>query len=319
MHVAVALNRKYIYYSIVMMTSFCANNKEEHNDFWLLHSKLTPDDLDVIRGALAVYDVTIHELVIPAARVENELPQPTVRAWTLEIYYRLFLSELLPAEVGQIFYFDVDMIVNRSLAELYHGVTGDKDLWAVEDCDSTYFTEQMNRRLAEIGAPLLPVDYRYFNSGMLLLNIDRMREYTFDRYLDAIRKWEYAMTAPDQDILNYIHGRNAGYLPGDRYNLFARYAHQHGVTYDEVKEQVAVVHYTGDKPWVTTGLHFDIEQLWWDYAKLVPPEIYHQLLEDFQVSTVNDPELENSVRKLAEDNQRMVELSQKLLARFGGV
>jgi lipopolysaccharide biosynthesis glycosyltransferase len=127
------------------------------------------------------------------------------------------------------------------------------------------------------------------------------------------------MTAPDQDILNYLHGKNAGYLPGDRYNLFARFAHQHGVTYEEVRDQVAVIHFTGDKPWVTTALHFDIEQLWWDYARLTPHEIYHQLLEEFQISTINDPELEQSVKKLVDDNNRMVELSQKLLGKFQNV
>ena len=318
MNLAVALNRKYVPYTIVMLTSFCENNREEHNDIYLLHTRLNEEDITVIRDALARYDVTIRPLHVPAERIEGVVPHPEVRAWTIEIYNRLFLSELLPETVDRIFYFDVDIIVNKSLSEIYHADLMDKDLWVVEDCEAEYFTGQMNKKLQEIGAPLLPDDYRYFNSGMLLLNMERVRKYTFADYLEAIKKWEYAMTAPDQDILNYLHGKNAGYLPGDRYNLFARFAHLHGITYDEVREQVAVIHFTGDKPWRTSALHFDIEQLWWDYAKLVPHEIYHALLEDFQVSTVNDPELEQTVQKLVDDNNRMVELSQKLLERFQG-
>ncbi len=319
MHIAVALNRKYVPYTIVMLTSVCENNRQEMVDIWILHTELTEDDLQTIGTALSGYDAVIHELRIPSNRIEGVVPHPQVRAWTIEIYDRLFLSELLPESVDRIFYFDVDMIINASLSELYHMDLEDKDLWVVEDCDSAYFTGQMNKKLQEISAPMLPEDYRYFNSGMLLLNMERIRPYTFDRYLEAIKKWEYAMTAPDQDILNYLHGKNAGYLPGDRYNLFARFAHQHGVTYEEVRDQVAVIHFTGDKPWVTTALHFDIEQLWWDYARLTPHEIYHQLLEEFQISTINDPELEQSVKKLVDDNNRMVELSQKLLEKFQNV
>ncbi len=316
MNIAAALNRKYVNYTIVMLTSLCENNREEHIDIWLLNTELQDGDLQKISGALASYDASVTDLKITQERLYGVVPHPKVRAWTIEIYDRLFLSELLPESVDRIFYFDVDMIINASLSDLYHMDLQDRDLWVVEDCDSAYFTGQMNKKLQEIGAPMLPEDYRYFNSGMLLMNMERLREYSFDRYLDAIKKWEYAMTAPDQDILNYLHGKNAGYLPGDRYNLFARFAHQHEITYDEVKEGVAVVHFTGDKPWATTALHFDIEQLWWDYARLTPHEIYHQLLEGFQISTINDPELEQSVRKLAEDNNRMVELSQKLLAKF---
>lgn len=93
------------------------------------------------------------------------------------------------------------------------------------------------------------------------------------------RDWNYEMNAMDQDILNYVHWEKVGYIDYERYDLFARMAHNAGHTYVDVKENVAIIHYAGYKPWDADNCHFDIEQIWWDYAKLTP--WYHELLEMF--------------------------------------
>lgn len=37
------------------------------------------------------------------------------------------------------------------------------------------------------------------------------------------------MEAPDQDILNYVHGYKAGYIDYKEFNLFARIAHNQNI------------------------------------------------------------------------------------------
>ncbi|MCR5094837.1 MAG: hypothetical protein K6B72_12795, partial [Lachnospiraceae bacterium] len=64
----------------------------------------------------------------------------------------------------------------------------------------------------------------------------------------------------------------------------------------------------------TTNLHYDIEQLWWDYAKLTP--CYLDLLEAFQKSVMADTSVERQIRALADDNQKMIGISRTLAEKL---
>ena len=44
MNIATALNRRYVNYTIVMLTSLCINNPE-HIDAYLMHNELIDDDI----------------------------------------------------------------------------------------------------------------------------------------------------------------------------------------------------------------------------------------------------------------------------------
>ena len=63
MNVATALNRKYILYTGVMLTSLCENNPC-HIDVYILHSELTDKDIQRLKDCLDKYDVTIYLLYI---------------------------------------------------------------------------------------------------------------------------------------------------------------------------------------------------------------------------------------------------------------
>ena len=63
MNVATALNRKYLLYTGVMLTSLCENNPC-HIDVYILHSELTDKDIQRLKDCLDKYDVTIYLLYI---------------------------------------------------------------------------------------------------------------------------------------------------------------------------------------------------------------------------------------------------------------
>ena len=44
----------------------------------------------------------------------------TDKMWSIEAYYRLMLLDILPSNVKRMFYFDVDIIVNKSLEDFYN-------------------------------------------------------------------------------------------------------------------------------------------------------------------------------------------------------
>lgn len=317
MNIATALNKKYLLYTGVMLISLCENNKEHINAF-LLHSELENEDITKLNEALNDYDITIISLKIDRNQFDDRLPRDT--QWSIETYYRLMLLDILPDYVDRLLYIDVDIVVNKSLKELYSIDFEGKEIMAAEDSCGKRTIESFGIKQKSMFAPMLEQGFRYFNAGVMLLNIGVMKQkYNFKSYMDAVEKWEYQMEAPDQDILNYVHWNSVGYIDWKKYDLFARIAHNDGYTYDYVKNNTAIIHFAGYKPWEVSNAHFDIEQIWWDYAKLTP--FYMHFLEELQRNLMFDNELEQFMAQLISENSQlkdkvkeMFQINQKILS-----
>lgn len=309
MNIATALNKKYLFYTVVMLTSLCENNKE-HIDAYVLHSELEDNDFETMRSALNKYDICMISLKVDRDRFDWRLPRNT--QWSIEAYFRLMLVDLLPETVERLLYLDVDLIINQSIEEFYHvSFEGDEIISCDDSCGQRNW-ESLSAKQQEMLGPMLKQGYRYFNSGVMLMNIQEMRgKYGFDTYWKAIRDWNFQMAAPDQDILNYVHWKKVGYVDYNEFDLFARIAHNQNRTYADVKKNARIIHYAGDKPWDVTNCHFDIEQLWWDYAKRTP--FYHQLLEDFTYRTMMDEGMEQTMRMLINENGSLKEKVRELM------
>jgi len=322
MNIATALNKKYLLYTGVMLQSLCMNNKMPIRAF-LLHSELEDSDIQVLEDALHEFDIEIVPLKVKKELFSDRLPRNV--QWSIETYYRLALLELLPMDVERLRYIDVDIIINKSLEELYTvEFEGDEVIGAEDACGKKSFDELgVNQKI--MFASMYEQGFRYFNAGFLLFNIEEMRKkYSFETYQNAIEEWEYKMEAPDQDILNYVHWEKVGYINPYEYNLFARVGHNEGMTYEQVKKDVRVIHYPGAKPWDAENCHYDIEKLWWDYAKETP--FYMQLLEEFLHKTMTDIRVEKYIEELLEQVTELqgqlrdsMALNEKFLAIIQGM
>lgn len=309
MNIATALNKRYVRYTIVMLTSLCINNDETIHAY-LLHHELDDSDIQLFEESLKGYDIYIHPLKIQRELFSDRLPRTA--EWSIETYYRLLLTEVLPEEVDRLLYLDVDMIINQSLKELYYMDFKEKEIIATVDSGGYYSWEDFDTKRQTMFAPMIAKEYQYINAGFMLWNIKRMRErYNFSTYLQAFEDWNYEMSFPDQDIINYVHWKNVGYVDYEKYDLCAGIAHVQGVTYEHAKEHVAVIHYTGEKPWENKNYHFPIQQLWWDYAKKTP--LYMELLEDYLRQTIFDDTMEKYIRGLFDDINNLQEQCSKAM------
>ncbi len=309
MNITASLNRKYVNPTIVMLTSVCINNPVPIQAY-LLHSELLEEDFQKMRDALSVYPITLTFLTVDRSLFSEDLPHNVL--WSLETYYRLCLTELLPEDVDRILYLDVDMIVHKSLEELYNMDFGGKDVLAAYDSNGLQLTEQSSKKLQEMMGEEFRKGYRYFNAGIMLLNMEQMRDkYTLQTYLDVAKKWNYEMTAPDQDLLNDVHCHSVGYFPWDPYDIFAKLAHDFGISLEDMDAQAAVIHFAGAKPWNCRSYHYDIEELWWHYARQTP--IYVELLEDFQQSAMFDTTMEERMAALTDCNNKLMEQNSQLM------
>jgi lipopolysaccharide biosynthesis glycosyltransferase len=301
MNFALSFNKKYVNFAIVTITSICENNSG-HHDIYVLHAELDDGDISFIRDALEEYDVSIIPLEIDIGEYKDRLP--ISEFWSYEIYHRLFLSQVLPESVDRILYLDVDTIVHGPLDELYYVNFEGADLCACYDSNDTLKLTDMSEMQQKMFGPLIAEGYKYFNSGILLMNIGKLRgRVSFETYIDAMKEWDFQMTAPDQDILNYVHHSKVKYADYRKYDLFARNAYNNGWCYEDVLRENVIVHYAGSKPWECKNTHYSIEKLWWDYA--VKTAVYMELLEGFLESALCESFLENEALRLSAEKEQL--------------
>lgn len=296
MNIATALNRKYLEYTSVMLTSVCENNRQESVRVFLLHHELTDEDVRLLEISLEAYDIEIVPLKVERKKFTDRFPRTA--EWSIEMYYRLMLFDLLPDDVERLLYLDVDIIVNMSLHEFYYTDFEGKELVVCENAGGYInYKERMGQKQLEMFDPLFKQGFQYFNSGVMLMNVEKLRVgYNFKRYMDCIKKWNYEMGAPDQDILNYEHWDQLIYADAHKYNYFSRIAHENGIDYENGKKVLGIIHYTDEKPWNTKNYHYPIEKIWWDYAKKTM--FYHELLEQFMEQTMADATIEEWIRSM---------------------
>ncbi len=309
MNIVTALNRKYIPYTTVMLFSAAINNRE-HINAYLLSSELSEEDFFNMKKSLEEYNITLHLISVDASRFNERLPL-VEKYWTREIYYRFLMLELLPPELDRALYLDGDIIVNNSLEGLYNSPFDGNDIIACSDITDKHTVKQ-----EQMMAEDFKRGHRYFNSGVMLLNLDQMRNnYTFQTYMDAVIQWNYEMDFPDQDIFNWVHKGKVGYADPAKYNFIARNGHQKGWTYEQVKESAVIIHYTEDKPWANGSFRFDIEKIWWDYAMKSP--CFDRLFDEFICEIFLNDHMEAFVNELQEYNQELMKCLNTALEKLG--
>ena len=125
-------------------------------------------------------------------------------------FARYFVPEIVP-NLEKVIYMDVDIIVKKDIAELYHQDMKNFPIGATP-CD---FNENngMMQQVKNI-CPDVNVESVAFNAGILLMNIPKLIQMDYTN--QAIRLTEIfadKLVFPDQDILNIIFENN--YLPLD--------------------------------------------------------------------------------------------------------
>ena len=299
MNIATALNSKYMRYTYVMLTSLFANNTDCDIHVYLLHSDLSESDQNHLNELAAKYGHTIHFLKI--AREDFPADLPTTTAWSLETYFRLMLLDILPTDVDRLLYLDVDMIIDKSLSELYHTDFEGANFCACKDMTVDFPTGDSRDKIFK---DHIANGFTYFNAGMMLWNIENLRgEYSFKKYMELAKALDYQMLAPDQDLLNYMHVGQIKFVDEYSYDLFSRMAYNNGVHYEDVKRETAIIHFAGMKPWEGRYIHYDIEKLWWYYAKETP--FYHDLLEEFVQDCISSSLIYDTMNTLSEEKRTL--------------
>jgi lipopolysaccharide biosynthesis glycosyltransferase len=191
LHLACAADSRYIGHSAAMLHSAITNGGGEIVVHYL-HGPGFPEDASTaLRTMLAGHgaEIVFHE--IPD---EWTARLPVVEMFGRAMWYRVFLPELLP-NVSQLLYLDVDTIVVDRLEPLWQLDLSGYYLAAV----TNVLMEHHLHHPGELGLE----DSRYFNSGVLMLNLELMRRDGFSgNVLALVAGQERELSWPDQDALN---------------------------------------------------------------------------------------------------------------------
>ncbi|MEG0852569.1 MAG: glycosyltransferase family 8 protein [Angelakisella sp.] len=247
MNIIVTLNRNYIPPLTVMMTSLLQNNSGVFVSFYILHSSLQEEDFFYIQQHVPFTNYRVVGTEVPHGFMEDA---PVLFHYTKEMYYRIFAAELLPPDVDKALYLDPDMIIINPLDILYNMELGD-NLFAAAKSPNPLTQKRFIKRLG------MPEDAEYFNSGVLLMNLAKLRERDDHAAIaQYIEENGDILLLPDQDILNVFYNSNTIILDSNIYNFDARYYRVLSmlppISQDEnwIDENTIVIHYCGkNKPW----------------------------------------------------------------------
>ncbi|GEM_PF-631479 len=188
---------------------------------------------------------------------------------SVDMWLRCLLPELLP-EQDRVLYLDCDTVVCEPLDNLYALEMGDHELAAV----SSPFSEKLRHIPQTLG---LPHAQAYFNSGILLLNLEKLRKSGHMQDVMAYgRQYPERMRWQDQDALNVILWKNRLALH-PRYNVMTSLGrredacHAHPESERQSAMRVpAIVHYEGGaKPW-QAGCPHPFRNLYFLYLARTP-------------------------------------------------
>jgi lipopolysaccharide biosynthesis glycosyltransferase len=135
----------------------------------------------------------------------GRLPRSTALGgkYSSTVYAPIFLGSLLPDSCERVIWLDADTITRRSLVDLWNLDLGSSMVGAVGDDYVHVVSDPWGvAHWRELG---LDVNARYFNSGVMLIDLSAWRGYGVeDRALDYLESYGDSVVQHDQDALNVI-------------------------------------------------------------------------------------------------------------------
>lgn len=250
-NVAFGIDRNYLPQLCVAMHSIEARNTRNPLRFFVFHDGIDPAGMDQASTRRAAVEwIQIFDPVLLG--FDAHLPNMT-RA----TYFRLMIPQFVPADVDRVIYLDSDLILQGDIGELWDFDLDGHALGAVVDAGQS--PVDFAARYS------LPSDGQYFNAGVLLLDVKKLREERiFDRTIELLANNVYEYD--DQDALNISFWNRWTKIPPD-WNFQRKFLHEKFASWTALTRSAPrpkIIHFTdATKPWRRDEWH----PLAWLYLK----------------------------------------------------
>ena len=266
-HLTYMVDSNYLPYMMTSLHSAILNkHKSTHYKVYVIAEDFSEDDYKKLQK---MNSADIYIKIYPAKKINLDTTHLGRFASFKISLQKLYLADYLK-DISKVLYLDADTLVLKDLSEVYQTPLKDNYLAAVKDG----LMYQHPKHIEEIG---LAERNFYFNSGVMLLNLKKMRENDTIRSATIYFNTHQEVFG-DQDVLNVILGNKA--LPlSYRYNVNSTffeekpseflskfYAEKIPNTSREVYDNAAILHFAGHKPWTPYFTHSYLKDLWQKYA-----------------------------------------------------
>lgn len=262
MNILYTCDNNYIFLAGISMISLFENNRDVNDiSVFLLGDKVSDANKKTLKSIADKYNRTFEAIdVLPMDAFKTFASQ----RWPISAFIRLYAPQYLPKSIDKILYLDCDTIITKNISSLENFQMEDFAIAGVKDCLCGLYKKNIG----------LQVDSPYFNAGVLLMNLNKMRTIKINQKVDIFLKtYTKKIIYADQDVLNgALHGYFAILPPA--YNVMTL-AFSHSFNEIEIlrkptiyysKEEMeyavknpAIVHFTtcmtNVRPWFENSAH----------------------------------------------------------------
>ena len=202
---------------------------------------------------------------------------------SLSTYFRIFIQEIF-RNFPKVLYLDSDIIILDDVATLFDFNMQGYPIAAaldIRECLASKLnltvSNGVNWRQYLKRTLKLDNEYRYFQAGVLLFDLEKMKDFSLqDRCIEALKEIKKPILS-DQDILNSVFHNEVCFFP-TKWNIewqilfeFPDYQKQlpeeHYQWYIKALNDPGIVHYASSiKPW--NDPRMPLAHYWWRYARL---------------------------------------------------
>ena len=301
------VNDSYTKYLSVSMASIIYNlDKEQIINFFILDGGISDENKRKLNKLKNIKDFNIEYIKIDNSRFENIVKSSQAHI-TNETNYRFIISSLKP-ELDKCLFLDADLIADEDITELYNINIDDFYMGAV--ADQAPLTENCWAKRLDLAK-----NYRYVNTGVILVNLKKWREENIeDKLFENVIKYANLLQFPDQDILNITlqdKVKNISHI----YNAMPVQNYLVEKEKKEAFDNPVIIHWAGFmKPWIYSDANYS--EYFWKYARMTPfyeEIIYRNVLEevDKKINTIIESLIneKNTLQlKLNEINTKIIDL-----------
>ena len=252
--------------SVAIQSMICNKSENDYLIIYIIGDKLT-DNNRLKLASQACHNVELRFIEVDSSKYAGlEKSYSKVSKASL---IKFSIPDLLK-DIDKVLYIDGDVIVLKSLYNLYNIDLNNK--YAIVVSDGPKDEVPGGKKHAYYG------DQDYFNSGMMVLNLKLMRDQGISQKLIHFRLHEYNYFM-DQDAFNRVLKNNVIHV-GVEYDFMLHlisyrnpgfsieqlkqfYNLKNYKNIDQLFENITVLHYTFEKPWIYFDIPFN--EVWMSY------------------------------------------------------
>ena len=279
LHVVYASDDKFAEILGVSLVSLLDNNQDmKQITVYVLDSGVSDENKEKIECLCEQYKRT-SPVWIPATNISEVLDMKVITdRGSLSQYARLFISSVMPEGLSRVLYLDCDIIINKSLFELWNLDLQGNTIGALMDAFSKQYRANIDLQPKNI----------MFNSGVMLIDLDMWKEKDIEGQLKQfITKKRGKVQQGDQGALNAVLSKDT-FCFEPRFNsvtIYYDFSYQEMMVYRkppefyneeqilEAVEHPVLIHFTtsflSKRPWIE-GCNHRYVDVWLKYKKMTP-------------------------------------------------